>query len=437
MKLLNFLIPRWLKKFDQYLLLHQPQVWVTKIHFALFFVLIFDAIVFGLTYYLYPVSLKDYSYWRDYETPLLMMILPAIALYVGWFVFQSWYNVDKNFGKLSIKQDYLNFIFYWIIAIAFYSIVVMIPHGMHQKISSQIHEDQIKQDFEHLVKCSAYFDESRPVEFTSNQYIVWQKSSFDWEKAEQDRNYFYDFEYDEDVTYKKVHLNESEILEDLGQLREIAEKYAVLSPQGKKQLSDGYFIDDLRLRGTSSFSTYEIMDQVWDLYQIKNNEQGFPLWNSIYLKIVFAITGILAMITWIFKNVHWKNFIASMIIHILTPFIIGIIALAFYLTGTHNEEEGVFFLVIIATTLSLILMLIPWLQQKHNSVGIISAIVLQTWLPFLPVIFLGLYYEVYGNYFHTSEQMEQTYYVGLILTLVSLPFFKTYYQRMWALPKKK
>lgn len=439
MRFLNSLIPSGLKKLDRYLLLHYPQIWITKLHYILLFVLIFDVILYSSTFFLYQVNLKEYYYWRDYESPILIMILPAIALFVGWFVIQSWYNVDKNFGKLSIKQDYMNFLIYWLIAISIYSTVVVIPHAMHDKVASQLNMDELSKEYDIAVKFRSYQDYYHQVEFINGSYKVERVKSVDWDNIEDYDRYYYP-DYDTRVVRTEM-LSEEEVLAELEQYKQISDKYTNYYYNDEKLLDPDRFIDDIRLQGYTEFSAYQVEDQIWQLYMLKLNRIGFPIWNDEYIKILFAITGILALMTWIFKNVHWKNFIASLIIHILTPFIIGIFGIIFYLFNIRDAEPIALFLMIVATLTSIILAITPWLKQKHNSVGIISAITLQTWLPFLPFFYYLIYLELvdheYWYYEYRWQYLEYTYYVGLGLSLISLPLFKTYYQRMWALPKKK
>ena len=96
---LDSFIPKFLKKLDAYLLRKYPNLWVTNIHFVVFYTLIFDFILYGLTR-LQGFDITDPS--SDTDTPISLMIVPAVLIFVFWFIKQARYNVDKNYGRSNI-----------------------------------------------------------------------------------------------------------------------------------------------------------------------------------------------------------------------------------------------------------------------------------------------------------------------------------------------
>ncbi|MEM7367983.1 MAG: hypothetical protein AAF587_05240 [Bacteroidota bacterium] len=97
-KLAHF-VPAFLKRIDQYLLLNHPALWVSKIHFVLFYGVV--ATLFVGVVSLIPVSPYDLP---DVETHFGMAIIPASLgfLFWGWQVGRI--NVERFFGETSLKQ---------------------------------------------------------------------------------------------------------------------------------------------------------------------------------------------------------------------------------------------------------------------------------------------------------------------------------------------
>lgn len=444
MKFLNLFIPKWLKALDRKLLLNHPQTWVTKIHLLFFFILLIDALLFGVTYVSYQLDFSDryYSYYFvDFEPAFLIMLLPTVAVFIWWFVIQSWYNVDKNYGQLSISQDFTNFLLYWLIAILIASMAVVIPQAMYLKASSQLNESELRSDFEVVYRFESYFrdyDHDHKVLFENNKYIVYRSASIQWENLDEGEYYYYENEFPK----QKEVLNEDDIVEELSDYSNIVNKYIRFNSSELSHLDPDWFIDDLRNSGFSHFDYhYEVENKIWDLYQLKSNKsRSFPFWSTEFLKILIAISGVFALLTWIFKNVHWKNFVAALVIQILIPVFIGIFAIFYHMLSIREDELTTFILILFFSCLSLIVALVPWQKKIHNSAGIISAITFQLWMPFLPFI-LFLLWADFNDHLYSHQRaweiLSFTYYIGIGLVLITLPLFKTYYSRMWALPKAK
>ena len=122
---IDSLIPKFLKRIDAYLLKNYPNLWITNVHFALFYVIVLNVLLYAAT------AASGYSLTDpipDVETPFALMILPAVLVFVFWFIKQARYNVDKNFGKSKLVHDYQNFFVYILVIGLFYSVSAIIPH---------------------------------------------------------------------------------------------------------------------------------------------------------------------------------------------------------------------------------------------------------------------------------------------------------------------
>ena len=82
MKILQYLIPKFLKKIDHYLLLRYPVLWETRVHFVVFYSLILgNVLALGLGM-IYPVSKANIP---DFEQVLKAIFFMGISCH-----FWSW-----------------------------------------------------------------------------------------------------------------------------------------------------------------------------------------------------------------------------------------------------------------------------------------------------------------------------------------------------------
>ncbi len=107
MKILNKLVPKFLRQFDQYLLLHHPVIWETRGHYFLFYsFVVVNSIVLGLGL-LYPVSLGqplDFTFVKQMIIVgnFLGLIAWAFFVYVQTFRRKNAYNWQENLVQLGV-----------------------------------------------------------------------------------------------------------------------------------------------------------------------------------------------------------------------------------------------------------------------------------------------------------------------------------------------
>jgi hypothetical protein len=384
------------------------------------------------------------EYVPEYYTPFALMFLPAVVFYVWWFVVQSWYNVDKNYGKLTFKQDYINFFIYWFITIVIYSTIVVIPHTLNLKVKMAVDIDELKKDIDKVRSYSVYFDNYEAeynIQIINNKFEVKRASAIDWDGVARGNNY-YDYGYFQfEEIGKSETLTEKQVTEELLDFETLSKKY--FGPGESFEFLPQFHIEELKNGNSLGYYYWDLEQKMETLYFTYYNHSGFPFYNLDYLLAVLCVTGLLAMLVWIFKNVHWKNFVATAVVFVVTPFLMGIAALIIFEVfnlRSVNAEVATLVIIMILHITALVLTFKPWLEQKHSSIGVISAIVLQIWHPFLVLIYYFMIQDIRDVHLYYPHQYDMLYFligVAFFVSLATLPIFKAYYKRMWALPKNK
>lgn len=443
---LDAFIPGFLKKIDTYLLKHHPNLWITNVHYVLFYTLILDVVLFALAN-MFGYSLTDDI--PDVEVPLMLMILPAILVFVFWFIKQARYNVDKNFGRSNLLHDYQNFIVYFVVIFLFYSVAAIIPHSLIYKVQNAVSTEELNEDIDKLNTGYVYFT-GYGIEENDNVIEIESRSEYVYQ---YDRYYSYPEEYEE---YEKEIVSKETALLEIEDFIKIYNKYTVekivFNPQEvlKKALKNESI--DLYYSGDYYYSYNENVDwKLQKMYRIHNGNYGYMLSDSDYLKVIFALVGMLALITWIFKNVHWKNFLAAGITVILSPFIMALVGLILFVVldvSNSFDEEAILIVIILFNLVAFLWFIIPYAQQRYSYMSVINGVLLQGWAPFSVFVYSALliqinrhnyyYNDAYYDYWEYWESyLENTYWLGWGVAILSIALMKPFYKRMWALPKGK
>lgn len=98
---LNSLIPPALKRLDHQLLLHEPTMWATRVHYVLCVAGGIFALL-GMRIWLMPVQLHALPIVFTYG---VSMSLLAIAIYVVWAWRANRFNVENQFGENSLRSE--------------------------------------------------------------------------------------------------------------------------------------------------------------------------------------------------------------------------------------------------------------------------------------------------------------------------------------------
>jgi hypothetical protein len=454
--ILKGMIPGFLQKLDHQLLLKFPTIWVTRIHYLLFFGILLNILLYLGAYFFYQPNLATLSFSIG-ESALIIMTLPAIAVFALWFVIQARYNVDKNFGKISYLQDFTNYLFYVLSIGVIYLIPLMIPMGMTKKISTSIDEQVLYQTIKdyntyHVYSTYDYEYDKLPVTYLpeKNKYQVIRSNQITAIDLMGSQLYDY-YEHGTDLSslppdqLDKVHwlqekieieprtdyLTEEELWVDIENYNSLADTYDPFS-----KISTGEYISLIRA-GEVPNSNYD--DVEWSLkrlYDYKTEDRGYWLWDHDHLRFMLAFCMTFALLVWLFKNVHWKNYVAAAVITVFIPLFVGIFAAILYgIFDLQRDAENtvIFIILFLVHSAAFYLALQPYIAQRHSSVGVISMILFQLATPFL----LAVYLSLADSHQYFRDHLIVIYWIGIAYVFITLPLYKKYYSQMWAFPHKQ
>ncbi len=101
MNYISFLIPSFLSKIDNHLLLHAPHVWRTRVHFVAFYALLAWILLFFIGF-LYPLSMFDISR-TPYKIEELKSVSFLFLLICGFFSMVFWWQQIVKFRILAAR----------------------------------------------------------------------------------------------------------------------------------------------------------------------------------------------------------------------------------------------------------------------------------------------------------------------------------------------
>ena len=90
-------VPAFLNNFDRKLLLNKPNTWSTRVHFVLYFSLLFILLVAGLSFFAFFDT-------KQYSDSAVWTSLTALLCFIGliiWLIYLLRFNVFKRYGKQS------------------------------------------------------------------------------------------------------------------------------------------------------------------------------------------------------------------------------------------------------------------------------------------------------------------------------------------------
>jgi hypothetical protein len=450
MKFIDNLIPPFLKKLDRYLMVNHPNIWVTNLHFVVFYTVILDLILFGLASIgSYSVSGKS----PDAELAAGLMILPAVIIFIFWFIKQARYNVDKNYGRSHVGHDLLNFMAYMLCCICFASVVIVVPITIEAKYSNVISPEELHQDADVLNLAYCFFEDY-------NHYNSYGVERVNGKIKVQRDLYLHLYDYDSDYygnDYLQPHeglereeyISEEQAIQEISNFIHVYERYGG-SPMGvtpQEVLAMALDEQAWDLNHMHNYSYYDEPQYKLERISRLQQGQGFSLGNDEMLKALFGLFGFLSLMVWMFKQVHWQNYLALVIAGAALPLLGGLIFLFVdqVIGLSHgNEEAFIFVFIVIVHLFTIIFLITTWIGKTYSPAGVVMGLINQIWLPFCFSFYLLIYvdmtwnYESYGYGWDTyGGLLDMSYWIGWIVCIGSILLLKPYYKRMLNMPRKK
>ena len=410
-------------KINNYLLYNHPNIWVTRIHLflpigliILFGILCVNTLVFPCNLEK-PLSSGDEGFW--------LMVIPVLIYLVYWFIFQARYNVEKSGGKLSVLQEYINYFIYFTVYSLALLLVLAIPLSNDYKVMTSISESEYRDDMDALNKGNSVVNKLGTLTKEGNLYSY------------QTSNYVYDYgNYNYNNSHENIEVNEQKLIQIINQYKIAFNKY---TKEKIKTSSRQIIKENLQAYDGYAYEDYEYYDRYpyndspkYKLEQIgRLKNKGFLFKDKEAMQAFSMLIALCALITWIFKQIHWKEFVFGLIAIALTPLIIGIIGLVMFSMFRVDDEIGLW-LVLFAYTMAIIFVIKGFTEKVKSKFTIITTIYLHFFLPLIPIFIYALYVNLLRNDTH-----DTIFSIGWIIGLLSIGVFKILYKRYRFLPSKK
>ena len=413
------IIPNFLKKLDSYLLLNAPIIWISKIHYVLFFGLLmwlFSAFI-G---FIIPINLfesQDLGVWY-----FLYTILALIAL-CFWIYRNVIFNVEKKFGNRHWTDEYKIFFLNFLAVFIFMSFAFPFSIIYNSRVANTVTDEELIQDINSL-------NEAEPFIVTDlNHYY----SKYD---SIKDQNYFYVnqcnlFEeytpyfiredslkynlltyYNQVANYKKRVSNYSELTYLIQRYIKVANKYQINFNYSAEQCVDFYrnLVENspqtttsfIGLNGINKYDLRECIENIADA-----KFRGLILWKSSFLHFLFYSTFLTTLLILLFKMVQWKQFIITIITLIVLPILLFFISMILPF-GYRNHTEDVFLdLVLISFGFAVFFAIKGVIHTKEfNAFKNVCLQLVYITLPIIPtltIVFLQHHFDVfYDNHFNEA-----------------------------------
>ncbi|MDB4088709.1 hypothetical protein N9544_03700 [Flavobacteriales bacterium] len=161
--------------------------------------------------------------------------------------------------------------------------------------------------------------------------------------------------------------------------------------------------------------------------------------NGELSKIIVSWLLMLSLMVWIFKQIHWRDYIFGLLALVLTPVLVGILGVFFGIFMGAGEEL-LFTLLFVAYAVAILFTVKGFASNYKSRFSIVTAMYLHIWLPILPLFYYFFMYEVYyrNNYeLRRDYNAETLFYTSIIIGLLSIGLFKLIYKKMRLLPNHK
>src|ERR1700741_1875919 len=346
--MLNFLVPRFLKNLDKHLLLNNPLIWISKLHYVFYFTLILW-IITALVAFLIPLSLTDLVETGLYYT--FFTIIAVIFLSV-WIYKNAIFNIERNYRNRNIADEYKIFFIYFLCVFLFFSFSYPFTYIYNYRIAHAVSDEELVSDLNTLNLADAFFVRNYydyaeiqakqdsvngypnyTYEYDINQYRTWGKFTP------------YQLTYDSASLpglmtqtrlmhrFESIRGNDAACLQAINGYISVMKKYelnfnyfpkTILSRYRElcktrmtNNYNQNYFYDysnsDFFYRMESIMRN--IVNAKFEVLFILKDEFNIPMFYFIFYTCVFFM---------MFRNVNWQQFLITVVTMIVLPILIFI-----------------------------------------------------------------------------------------------------------------
>jgi hypothetical protein len=453
------LMPGFLKKAEQKLLLNRPGIWSARTHLVLYYGVLFMLVLAGICF-LDPLDVREQSqtpYWIGYVT-----IISVIALTV-WLIYLLRFNVFKKYGIIHPLHMLVSFILYFIAAAVLVLFTYVQPAVESFKANRAIGDEEIVKDvnnmnlklcqFEYnmlqlkweydtvvLVKDSASID--RPMTYEEYEVATDSVALRTVSRYRYQKMHISDFQDKRSGNDSLIKLNDTMYVMYSTPTFKVFDAYRADEFSEEKMLTSFQIYDRVLRRPDPSVDKsalvkeltallrkydnpeftdpyghdlviekedtwFEIIRKKYRTYTINQNisnitEKKFR-WRERHLPpfiraLYYFAIGI-TLLVFIFRHSTTRTFFLSLLSGILLT-----IFTALFLSFSSHNESGYFMVMIVYTILFLIGALTVWLNKKRNVVTGIFMNLFVSLIPFFPLICIAWYYRWKQEQYYAKEE---------------------------------
>jgi hypothetical protein len=481
--------PGFLNRLDTYLLTKYPIVWISKIHYVLWF----GALLYMLSTaigFLVPINLTSRA-----DSGLWFALLSVVSFIISWFWGYRYliFNKEKNFGKLNFTDEYKNFflVFFSIAVFVWFASPFVISYNT--KMAHLYTDDEVVKDINTLNELEPYI----PTSYYSyeNTYDTIKKQTYFNVNKSNSLNNYTPYQYLNDTINFPLVLSNYKLLlsykpiTDLEKIKakvalhiSICKKYGVYPAINETEVAQNYIkaqkagwlsVEEINLG--NDYYKEEMRIAFNNLFEAKFGK--LFIWDKDFLWATFYIIFSLSLLLILFKLNYWKQFLITIIVLGLYPLLAFIVSQILSLnSNTERLFQWLIFLFFVVSVVSLIVTSKKQTQFKPiynvlNQVFFLTII----YMPMMVIYYLkrhtSIFYDnFYYNYGGASaktvvnmygqkiEVYDYTYYleqylysywqeeydlwfmlckiVPIIIFLVCLPFMKKLFVKQLALPRR-
>ena len=487
------LAPKFINKIDTYLLINHPVLWMSKIHYVLWH----GAVLWGISAILgaiIPINLQDrveYGLWYFLFTVIALVIL------CFWIYNYIIFNKEKNYGSKKFIDEYKNFILVFITVAIFLLIPWPFEVVYSNRIAMMYNDKEVLQDLNKLNENDPYLANSTNnyyswYDTTSHiQYFNLRKLN------PYGSNYYTPYYLRLDSAKYPELLTEFQLSKkykpstDIDQLIKkieifilVSKKYNIKVDYTSKELAERY----VDLLNKEKVSVAEFSNNYTYQYQLQttfNNlcEAKFTtlfIFKPDYLWVIFYFIFSISTFLTLFKITYWQQYLIMLVVLLLYPLIMFIFSqlmpysnymrspgfyeciilalvvfscITLFITSKnqnhfkpfYNIFNQLFYVALIYSPLLILAFLHDNTDLFHNkgydyySSGNLSPLVNEpSNINTSPADYERALNSIYSQYWYDEYKrwIKILKYAGIIIFLITLPFFKELFVKQISLPKK-
>lgn len=419
---LSALIPGFLKRLDKRYLLSNPFMWMTKLHYVLFYGMAGFLLTVGVLFS-YPVAEGNLPSFPPVIISVAVLTLIPLGL---WFYHQVNFSIERQFGKRTRFLGFKRMLAYLTVA----SMAVMLPLSaalvLEYRTANSISDEQFAKDMSDLDRASSFIISDQHIarlaeaiityNINLNEFTVLKVKGGDTETFNHNFSYFgdqYEFQKLERPVhgdaflckqYLKDRKSPDRIRENIRLFMDITKRYGHPVELSESELTDAFMAAkngredvDSYIMNRSSRTKYEMASTINYISKCKQYKMVLPLRHlPEMLSVLFAFAFGIATLAFIYTSVSLRTFVVSLISFVLLGVISGFAAVLGGEVLHFARSESVFFYsVLMIYGFTLLRSVMAYRKNNFNLLSRVCVVLANMATPFL-FIWLAATYDIYG-----------------------------------------